>query len=234
MISGVQHHVLFDWSEPHDAIERLVSEVKGNRRVSLDQAIVGKQTRTEFLVEKLQDLLDTRKSLRIYHQAAFSIFAASCHPEYATPDHPQPYIERLLKERALLDALVRRSDVQFRMILWPRALYSSSYLARRYRTLLEWLKEVQNASNIEIVIGMFGGSNSIIVENEFVMEGRKTSDLPGYETTIFSASPQRVNNAIVDFETRWNLLSENNQDPIKVVQDLLDKTIKPSSPDNGS
>lgn len=235
MISGVQHHVLFDWSEPQDAIERLVSElVKGNPKISLDQAIIGKQGRTDFLVEKLKDLLSTGKCLRICHQAAFSIFAASCHPEYATSHHTIPYIEKLLQERALLDELVRRPDVKFQMILWPRASYGSSYLARRYRTLLEWLENVQDASNIEIVIGMFNGANCFIAENEFVLEGRKTNDLPGYETTLFSASPQRINNAIVDFENRWSLLSENNQDPIKVIQNLLEKTLSPSSPDNSS
>jgi len=233
LISSLLSYSLFDWSEPHRAIDKLVSQlVPGGMDSGLDLVINNRLARTKFLVEKLCDLQDSGKSLTIYHQAAFSVFAASLHPEYRVAGiHNDEYLNSLMQEREKLDKIARNPNTDFRMILWPVRAYDPEYLARRYRTLLEWLEEMKrNHPNVKVIVGRYSGANKLIVRGEFIFEGYKIHDRPGYDSSVYRVSPRAVDAAAQDFESKWNELQEDGQDPIMTVKRLLDETNRPNMP----
>ena len=232
MISNLNKYSLLDWNNPDQTIGNLISELRqGDAHSELDLAINGKLARTKFLVEQLADLQRSGKTkLRIYHQSAFSIFATSHDPQYRESGiHNEEYVSALMEERDLLDKLARRPDTDFRMILWPVKAYSQERLDRRYRTLLEWLKDVKtNHPNIKVIVGRNSKLNELVICGEFVLEGYKAVvDRPGYDVSVYRVTPATVESAARIFESRWEELQKNGDEPIAAITRLLNAINRP-------
>lgn len=231
MISTLNSYSLFDWNNPEQTIGNLISELdQGAAHSELDLAINGKLARTKFLVNKLAELQQIDRPLTIYHQSAFSIFATSRAYQYRKfGHHDDEYVTALLKERERLDELVRRPETDFRMILWPVKAYSPELLSIRYRTLLEWLKDVkENHPNIHVVIGRNSKLNELIVRDRFVFEGfKEVIERPGYDVSVYRVSATSVELSAKAFENRWATLEQDGEDAIETVARLLEETNRP-------
>jgi hypothetical protein len=191
MLSTTQSYSLFDWSDPHTAIDRLVGALlsvapaKDNylTEFGFDLVLQGRVARTRFLARRLQELAgETDRRLLVLNQAAFSIFAASDDPMYREAGkHSEEYMSLLLAERKALNNLVLQPHCSFRLILWPVRAYEPKYLAVRYETLLRWMSKVKEHPNIEYVCTPYPGPNRLIVADEFSIEGYKLHHHPGYD-----------------------------------------------------
>ena len=176
MLSTTQAYSLFDWSDPLEAIDRLVRALHDvvpeianpYEQFGFDHVIEGKVERTRFLAERLHELTEEEsRPLVILNQAAFSIFAASDDPMYrAAGGHSPEYMKLLLAERQALKELASMANCSFKMILWPVRAYEPKYLAVRYANLLSWLEEVKDDPTIEYVCSQYPGPNRLIVMGE--------------------------------------------------------------------
>jgi len=232
MISTVQKYSLFDWTDPYISIEKLVSKLaKGSFCTDFDLVLRGEAARTRFLVEKLKDLQNTSKELKIYHQAAFSAFSVSGTKEFLLY-HSDTLLDLFIQERESLDNLVRKKNTEFKMVLWPVRAYDTGYLARRYHILEDWLRSVDKSNpNIKVIIGRYAKpANRLIVAGEFVFDGRKVSGRPGYSESIYQVSPTSINNAIKLFEQNWRDLEAEGKNAIAEISRLRDEINRPQIP----
>jgi len=222
----------FDWSDPPRTIESLVmalrAELKGtpNRRfqeIGLDHVLNGKAPRTAFLVERFQDLVTQHGGdVTIYHQAAFSIFAASDDPMYKeVGSHTDEYMDLLLKEREALGKLVSSPRTTFKLILWPVRKYDAKYLSIRFSNLLSWLREVEFDSTIDVRCAPYPAPmNRHVVVGDFVLEGYKLNATSGYEMSVVRYQPTKVENAAREFETNWQRLAHGKSHAIEQIEKM--------------
>ena len=211
LISTTQHYCLFDWSNPLRTIDQLVEALREPKsgdeaddfaeKAGLDQVISGRLERARFVVSRLRELRDrTQFPLPIYIQAAFSSFAISDDPMYREAGaHSDEEMVLLLQERALLESLADQPRTRLKMLLWPVRAYDDRYLAIRYRNLLGWMKRVRDDPTIEYACAQYLGPNRIIVPGRFCLAGYKLHDTTGYEMSVVTHDPSRIDDAIAEF-----------------------------------
>ena len=115
MINTNQTYSLLDWSEPRQNIENLIQALQKDvsgfslefEEFGFDHVLMGKLQRTEFLVRNLKDFSkNLTNKIKIYHRAAFSIFAASDDPLYKEAgSHSDEYMKLLLDNEKHLTSL---------------------------------------------------------------------------------------------------------------------------------
>jgi len=209
MLATAQSYSLFDWTDPYLAIDRLISAIKTphiktrNRykQLGFDHIIEGRMARTKFIADRLRELLNkTSKPIHILNQAAFSIFCGSEDPMYReSKGHSSEYLDLLLEEKQALDELVRRPNCTLKMILWPVRAYEDKYLAVRYKNLLSWMHSVKDDATIEYVCAQYPGPNRLIVMGEFMVEGFKIHNHPGYPMTTVKYKAEQIEEAAAEF-----------------------------------
>lgn len=229
MIRMCQKCSLFDWSDPKHTIERLIEDLRcgGNspsspgKSTPLDLALDSTHARVNFLIDRLKALVqDGRRPLIVRQQAAFSIFASgtdSLYPEIGK--HSPDYMKLLLEERDLTDKLVRPARTQFRLILWPVRNYPESYKALRFKNVLEWLREVEAQPNIEFRCAEYPGpGNRLIVSEHFVLDGYKARVAAGFDFSMASFQPDRIEKAEQEFDAVWRKLNHTKADAIARIE----------------
>lgn len=238
MISSTQFFSLFDWSDPGRTIDGLIETMSNPSFVTgvsspifdsqeiysrqLDRVITGKKERTKFVISRLTELLNISGNLEIFSQAAFSTFGVSDDPDYPVPGiHNKEYMDLLLKEKALFNELVHKGNVTFKLILWPFRAYDKRHLDARFRSLISWLRENLEATNIDYVCSKYQGPNRLIVKNYFSLEGFKTHNESGYEMNIVKSNTDDFLDALIDFNYTFNQAKEPNSSKQKVIDDLI-------------
>lgn len=237
MIATTESYCLLDWSNPFETIENLVKALRMDGHetgreffgVGIDHVLTGKIERTKFLIQRLHGFLDEdNRHITIYHQAAFTIFSASDSTMYPVPGiHSREYIKLLLEERKALDALVSRPNTTFKLVVWPARPYPGQHMAVRYETLLAWLRSKEHDPTIEFVCGQFQGPrNRLIVIDDFVLEGYKVSETPGYEMSVVRYQPARIQEAAQEFELTWKQLAGgDNESAIQKIEEMYQRIL---------
>ena len=75
-----------------------------------------------------------------------------------------------------------------------------------------------------------GPPNKLIVEGEFVLEGHKIDDKPGYSESIYRVSPASIKSAIQEFEQNWRELEAEGKNAIAELSRLRDEINRPQIP----
>jgi len=230
MLSTTQSYSLFDWSDPHLAVERLVEALHSSplettnpyRQLGFDHIIEGKIERTRFIADRLRELLNEKtKSIVILNQAAFSTFCASDDPMYReSAGHSPEYMKVLLAERRALDELVRMPNCTMKMILWPIRAYEDKYLAIRYSNLLSWMQRVKDDVTIDYVCAQYPGPNRLIVMGEFMVEGFKVHDQAGYEMTVVKYQRGQIEEAAAEFHQTFGRTGGDKMSAIEHVNKM--------------
>jgi len=213
MLATTQSYSLFDWTDPARTIQNLITGLletgrgeqdhEFHKRLGLDRVITGKIERTKFIVERLRQLLqEPAKRVTVYAQAAFSTFAVSDDPMYKEAGgHSDEYMSMLLDEKKLFHQLILRPTTLFKILLWPVRAYEEKYLAIRYKTLLSWMQEVRDDTNVEFRCAQYLGPNRFIVHGDFCFEGYKLHHTSGYEMNVVKYQQSKIEEAVAEFET---------------------------------
>jgi TIR domain len=232
MLSTTQSYSLFDWSDPPQTIRRLVKVLKEAptdskpddypMRQGFDQIITGKIERTRLIVARLRELRGQKgRPLKLYIQAAFSPFAVSNDRMYKEAgNHSDAYMKLLMKERGLLDELIKEPRTNLKMLLWPVRAYENKYLAIRYRNLLNWMRKVQYKSNIEYACAQYLGPNRLIVPGEFCVAGYKLHHTSGYEMSAVTYDSSKIAGVVEDFEYVYDRVSKGGGTKARAVEEI--------------
>jgi hypothetical protein len=234
MISMTESYALLDWSNPAEAIENLLHALRRDAggegdlpAVGLDQVLTGRIARGKFIAQKLRELArDTDRKITIYHQAGFSVLGVSDDPLYPVPGvHTPEYVQALKEERAALDALVSSPHTTFRLMVWPVRPYDERHMAPRFCSLLDWLRSKLDDPSVEYACGPFPGpKNRHIVLGEFVLEGYKLEQTPGYEMSVVRYQPGKVREAAQEYEAIWRQLWRGDKRAVvKQVEEMYAK-----------
>ncbi len=236
MLLTTQAYSLFDWSDPHHAIKRLVRALRnaatdegsqyGN--LGLDHVIEGKLERSRFIVAQLLRLAKVKTGkLEILCQAAFSIFAASDDPMYREAGgHSPEYVDLLLQEKQAYETVLKSRECVFKLMLWPVRAYEARYLAVRYASLLAWLEQQKDKPNIQFVCAQYPGPNRLIVPGECLIEGFKLHSHPGYEMTIVRYQDDQIRAAAEQFRQTFDRSVSSKDVVIQRIRELYEQTSK--------
>ncbi len=232
MLSTTQSYSLFDWSDPYLAVDRLISALKTPqhksknkyKQLGFDQIIAGRIERTRFIAHRLRELLKEKtKRIQVLNQAAFSIFCGSDDPMYReSKGHSAEYVKLLLEEKSALDELVRKPNCTLKMILWPVRAYEDKYLAVRYKNLLSWMQSVKDDPTIRYVCAQYPGPNRLIVNGEFMAEGFKTNNNPGYPMTIVKYRREQMEEASEEFHTTFGRAGGDKASTIEHIKQMYE------------
>lgn len=232
MFSTSQSYSLFDWSDPHQAVERLVKALLSTslktanqfKQLGFDHIIEGKIERTRFIADRLRELLNEKaRRLVILNQAAFSIFCASDDQMYReSGGHSPEYMKLLLEERQALDELVRMPNCTLKMILWPVRAYEDKYLAVRYANLLSWMEGVKDDATIDYVCAQYPGPNRLIVMGEFMVEGFKLHQHAGYEMTVVKYQAKQIEESVAEFNQTYVRAGGDKAAAIQLVSQMYE------------
>ncbi len=180
--------------------------------------------RTEEIVKRLEDLTNRDRGYAIYEQAAFSTFwiaETDFFLQYHKDRDEGPYFRSLVRQRALLAKLASREGSTLKLIVNPRSRntgkeFTLPYVAERYDSLTEWMKEAVSMQNIDFVedSGLHGQArlhNQLIVEGEFAVEGDKKSMGPGYHSTCVITDKVKIAGMCSDFIKRFETVKTSRQ-----------------------
>jgi hypothetical protein len=167
--------------------------------------LVGKEPRTQFIVDRLESLLDSKQpELFLYEQSAFSTFGVSPDERVwrSSPEYNKEYVRLTLRQRELLNQLARKPRTTFKLIINPVRAYEAKWMRARFDALLEWMMDPEIISNpkIQFVEAPYEGPNRIIVPNSFCIDGFKLHDKAGYEFSMVHTDQHTITDAVATFE----------------------------------
>ena len=232
MLATTQAYSLFDWSDPDSAIQKLVIALKNNsadtanpyKHLGFDHVIEGNLARTRFIIARLNELRRDNKALVILHQAAFSIFGASIDELYSEAvGHSPEQMDLLLEERHALEELVSMPNCSFKAIFWPEQAYERKYLSIRCSNLLSWMEKVKDDPKIDYVCAQYPGPHRLIVIGEFMIEGFKLNNQPGYEMTVVKYQAEKINEAAALFYQTFERAGDNKETARERVRRMYTK-----------
>lgn len=167
--------------------------------------IIGKEERTEFIVERLERLQPV-PGLRIYERSAFSTFGIPEDRDYKSlSGHSDRYFKLLMvQKKSLVDLALKRNN-SLRIMLYAVHYASPRILAHRFRSVLSWMEQVRANANVEYVCDEYQGPNRLIVidprgRESFGVEGFKLHDTAGYEMSLVLDERERLEKAVREFD----------------------------------
>lgn len=166
--------------------------------------IDGVKARAKFIKDRLQELKSVTGELKIYEQSALSTF--SLLEQYYPPEHPEyEYRGDLAAQRKLLDALVTRENVRLNLIINPRLTFQEDPLvAGRMEGLIQWMEAHVNDENIQWAEAETFGTNQLIVDGNFVIDGFSGSPYVGLTLSRVTYDPQTIGRGIIAFQERFD------------------------------
>ncbi len=184
--------------------------------------IAGKQERTKFIVERLDELIrQPKRKLVIYEQSAFGTFGFPENRE-GWDDYQPEYAALLLKQKKLLKRLAAQPRTTLYLMFRPVRVYNAARRAARMKALITCLKQLSLRQNVRFgVTDNYQGPNRLIVKGLFCIEGYKIHDTAGYELSFVKTSPQEIRDAITAFRQVFDLHSpRTNQAKLAALNEL--------------